>query len=272
MKRWVIGLLFPESDDEILEMDSKAEVKDLCKWFQVIKRELDSKNMPYVFYYDSDNMETFARKVKELYSDIYLDDSLVQLRRLLGARSQNIKSGRQLFQPECYYVPWNIHKLEFEVAPNLLKVLMEKKLEENEIDAYLLSFVKSDKYKRDVIPIVKDALHVPEMPQMAIVQYCHPISSFIGIIRSKNSARIFSLRDVTKFERTNYIYHPTGQRIYLEKEHAQYWYYDFFHKDNYEHYEVFDCETLMHIAEADINGILDEEKRDPNKSLKRYIR
>ena len=272
MKRWVIGLLFPETDDEILDVDSKMEVKDFCKWLQEIKYELDSRAVSYVFYYDSDNIETFARKVHEMYSDIYLDDSLTQLRRLLGARSKNIKCGKGLYQPDCCYTLWNIYKSEFEIAPNLLKVLTEKKNEENEVDAYLLSFIKSDRYKRDVLPVIKDALHVAQMPKMTIVQYCHPIGSFVSIIRSEKTVRIFSLRDVTKFERTNYIYLPTGQRIYWERDKKRYWYYDFFHKDNYEHYEVFDDVTLRHIAEADINGNLDEKKCDPKKNLKRYIK
>ena len=48
MKRWVIGLLFPETDDEILDVDSKMEVKDFCKWLQEIKYELDSRAVSYV--------------------------------------------------------------------------------------------------------------------------------------------------------------------------------------------------------------------------------
>lgn len=269
-KSWIIGLLFPETDEEVLEFDSQAEITNLCHNLMEIKGELDSKRVSYQFYYDSENMKAFVHKINDLFGDIYLNDSLAQLRRIVGNRSRNIKNGESLFQTDCCYIPWNMLTHKFDDAPNLLKVLSEENLNENN-DAYLLSLQKADKYKRDYIPVIKDALHIIDMPKLVLVKYCHPVCTFLNVIQDEIKSRKFSLRDVARFERTKFVYNPTGQRIYFEKECSRYWYYDFFHKGKGAHYEVFDCTSFKHIAEADMDGNLDETKRDANKSIKKYV-
>lgn len=60
------------------------------------------------------------------------------------------------------------------------------------------------------------------------------------------------------------------QRIYRKKSDGSYWYFDFFHKDNKLHYEVFDSEG-KHMGEADMNGIVNYSKKDSNKLIVNLI-
>ena len=55
-------------------------------------------------------------------------------------------------------------------------------------------------------------------------------------------------------------------RIYRNLTSGDYWYYDYFHKDNKEHFEVFDA-TGHHKGEANVNGVIDTTKRDSSKSI-----
>lgn len=72
------------------------------------------------------------------------------------------------------------------------------------------------------------------------------------------------LRDRVRFARTNQI--NGGRRVYKEVETGYYWYVDNLHFGTSAHLEVFDP-CGMHIGEADVQGTLDETKRDPTKRM-----
>ena len=69
---------------------------------------------------------------------------------------------------------------------------------------------------------------------------------------------------MNEFERTNFLH--AKMRIYKNLSSGDYWYYDYFHKDNKEHFEVFDS-TGHHKGEANMNGVIDTTKRDSSKSI-----
>lgn len=75
--------------------------------------------------------------------------------------------------------------------------------------------------------------------------------------------------DTKRFARTNKIYDK--QSIYKEIATNFYWYYDYFHKDNKEHFEVFD-RTGNHLGEASNNGVIDFSKADSTKSIKSILK
>ena len=71
----------------------------------------------------------------------------------------------------------------------------------------------------------------------------------------------FSLDDESRFNRTNYV--VQGQTVRYEFGRRRHWYLDNLHKD---HYEVFD-HNGDHLGEADLDGVMRTDSRDPNKKL-----
>ena len=51
MKEYHIGLLFPETPEEILEFDEESKIRDICNWMQMVKSDLRRTKANYTFYY-----------------------------------------------------------------------------------------------------------------------------------------------------------------------------------------------------------------------------
>lgn len=262
-------LLFPALEDEILALgDDISKYENICKDLKAIKSIISD----YKLYYDSSNLEMFVSNSEQLFSDRkYLKNPINQLRKLLGPTAVNV-SKIPVFNKDCAYYTWRLHEGCVLVAMDLFKNAIEKSIS-SQIDSstVIVSFLDNDGNYRDILPIIKDAHHIPNLPIMRNLLYFNPARTFIEWYNAKKSDRQFSLLNTSLFERTSYIYQPSKQRIYKEKNSGRFWYYDFYHKGNKEHYEVFDV-VGNHFAEADSNGILDESKRDSAKSIKDYIK
>lgn len=263
-------LLFPESDDEILALgEDISKYENICKDLNAIKSIIVSD---YKFYYDSSNLEMFVSKSEQLLTDRrYLKNPINQLRELLGRTAVNV-SKTPVFNKDCVYYTWHLHEGCALVAMNLFKNAAEKNISSQiGTSAAVVSFLDNDGNHRDILPVIKDAHHIHNLPIMRNLLYFNPARTFIEWYNAKKSNRQFSLLDISLFERTSYIYPPSKQRIYKEKKSGRFWYYDFYHKGNKEHYEVFDI-FGNHFAEADSNGVIDESKRDSAKSIRDYIK
>lgn len=70
------------------------------------------------------------------------------------------------------------------------------------------------------------------------------------------------LKDTKKFRKTSRNW--DGQSIYHEIHTKRYWYLDNLHKN---HFEVFDSTGKNHLGIADLEGNIDETKKDPNRSI-----
>jgi hypothetical protein len=76
------------------------------------------------------------------------------------------------------------------------------------------------------------------------------------------------LRDKQRFQKTSF--RCQGRAIYSEVATDRYWYVDNLHFGKSAHLEVFN-QAKSHVGEADIEGNIDESKRDQNKRLDRYL-
>ena len=73
----------------------------------------------------------------------------------------------------------------------------------------------------------------------------------------------------------NQDYRPTTmkwgkQRIYQRIEDGNYWYFDFYHRENKIHYEVFDV-AGSHLGEANAEGALVVGTADAKKSISKIL-
>lgn len=260
MEQLNIFLLFPESDDEILAYgDDYIIYSGIPKDLVLIKSIV--QNGCYRFFYDSENIVAFCNKAKQLCSDVYLHNLKEQLLNLLRKNAINV-SKQQLFKTDCFYYQWN----ELDASVCLRKDRLVKSAFECGEKTIILSFLYQDSWHRGILPIIKDAAHYQELPILSNIPYFNPIGTFVEWYNARLSNRPFQLSDIFRFERTNKVWDRSKQRIYKEKETDRYWYYDFFHGENKEHYEVFDA-MGNHIGEADCNGIVDTSKKDNNKSI-----
>lgn len=270
MKEYHIGFIFPSTDEEILEIDSLEVVQEMSKSLLEIKSLMKDNKVHFTFYYNRENLEAFVRQILELDKAPYLENALTQIRRFFNVCSRDTSATTGLYQSDCTYVVWNINQSETEPATNMIKTLADNN--RGNSCACMISLKISDDYQRDIVPIIVDAIHLSEMPQLSLVQYFHPIGSFTEEVNNDINQRNFTLRNVVKFDRTCYTYKPSRQRIYQSKETHDFWYYDFFHHTKNEHYEVFDSVSYSHIGEADMDGVVHPEKKDPKKSIKKYIK
>lgn len=267
MERLNIFLLFPELDEEILSLgENKDLYEDIPKQLTLIRKLI--KNTDYQFFYDANNVSAFCKKALLLTSgEHYLGKLNTQILAMLDKRATMVVNvSLPDYAHGCYQ--WDSGSASVESRNNhLFEYATEKFIEREGENTIIISLLYEDPWERGIMPMLKDAPNSPELPLLLRIPYFSPINTFIEWYRSKESNRTFSLHDMNRFERTTYIRKESKQRIYLEKGSSHYWYYDYYHKDNKEHYEVFDS-CGNHIGEADMNGNLDESKRDNKKSIK----
>lgn len=261
MEKLNIFLIFPASDDEILALgDDVNKYKEIVEDLDRIKQLIGNE---YQFFYEAKNISAFCTKATQLIKGEYLGNIKTQLQRLLNKRAANV-SEQPLSQSDCCYFQWNDSTICIS-KEHILSSATEKYIVEKE-QTIVISFLCGDPWNRGVLPMIKDAPHHPELPVISNIPYFNPVGTFVEWYKARTAHRTISLSDVTKFERTKKIWERTGQRIYKERETGRYWYYDFYHKDNKEHYEVFDSRG-DHLGEADTNGHLDMLKKDNSKSI-----
>ena len=111
--------------------------------------------------------------------------------------------------------------------------------------------------------LFQDAIQEANYPQTFIKIPCfHTIRELMTYAQEQGFFN-FSLKDCNRFEKCSGIGPIQGATVYKEKASGRYWYIDMLHKT---HYEVFDCRG-RHWGEADMNGELNQNKKDENKTI-----
>lgn len=269
MKGLNIFLLFPQTDEEIISFgDEKDAYRRVPGQLSQIKDLI--KDQEYTLFYDAVNIAAFCDKAGQLCNGQYLDNIKTQLLGILSRSSINV-SQTPLFKTDCRYYQW-IDKDPYVNlnTGNLIRSAAERYGTDNRRDTVIISFLADDPWHRDIMPVIKEASHYAGLPVLYNIPYFNPIGTFIEWHRIKSSEKTFHLSDVSRFERTKFLYRKAKQRIYREKATDRYWYYDYFHKDNKEHYEVYDS-LGQHVGEADTDGVIDVSKKDPKKTISGII-
>lgn len=263
-----IFLLFPQTDDDILAFDEEKLYKDIPEQLFYISKVLKQYQVSYRLLYDSKDIASFCDKAEEICSGEYLGKIRNQILNLLGRGAVDL-NGKRCYKTDCCYNKWVDSSVEL-VENTIFRSATEYFIENKDEKTVIVSLLNKDVWHRDIMPIIKDAKHYDNLPILCNIPYFNPANTFIEWCNTNISNHSFSLLNVSVFERTNKIYPISKRRIYLEKQTGRYWYYDYFHKDNKEHYEVFD-KNGKHVGEADRNGNVDESKYDKGKTIKNFI-
>lgn len=219
--------------------------------------------------YDKETVLLFIEEqdaCKELISDIAASLDIEDFRQIANAWQDNSIQIR-----DYRYIEWNWESGCIEVSGYGLAEITERKiLAENNLFLYF-DLEANITRNRPFIPVLKDALHIARLPILQCIDTVRDIEGLQTWLY-KNFPDRFSLQNTNRFERTNHIYTPSKQRIYKETQTGYYWYFDFYHRENKIHFEVFDSTGGNHLGEADSNGNIDTSKADNNRSIEDYLR
>lgn len=259
-------IIFPDSDEDFISLGD-----DILAYMAIPKQLLEiketfPKNTFYTLFYSASNIHSFCNKADIICGGKYLEQINSQIKNLIGNHSCNVDV---TIRPKVnYYYRWNLDNPSNNTYENSNLIISATQTYGNSTTKVAIVSFKESEWNRDVLPIITDAKHIKELPIISNIPYFYPYYSFIEWYKENSNNRTFSLLNVDEFERTNYLHDK--MRIYRNLSSGDYWYYDYFHKDNKEHFEVFDA-TGHHKGEANINGVIDTTKRDSSKSIAKVI-
>jgi hypothetical protein len=244
------------------DSDPLQQIEEAAKQLSICLNWIRNQNSFNAFY-DGDSFRALANNAEEFQEFLESNSTHLDIMECFN-HAQNWQDDR--FQKsDCRYMLWEYNTGCTEVTGACISELAERKLLAH---ASRLVFINLGAIKttRSFLPVFKDALHLPTLPQFINIEH----------IRDKEELELwfhshspdFSLTDQKYFERTNYIWPSSGQRIYREIATQHYWYFDFYHKT---HYEVFDSTGKRHLGEADLSGILDTQKSSLTKKIDNLI-
>ena len=256
---------FPETDDDFIRIGDDPETyKYLIEEVAVIKKQLKA-NKEFELWYDLNNVQLFLAKAESLIDGKYLAKCRTQLQTLFGNSSQNINNPFHR-KNDCIYVNWNIN-LTFNYANPIFSEASEAKWHEGHDKTIIINISNAYITNRENVHVIIDAIHHKELPKFITIPIVNNEIEFSEWhIMVLNSG--FSLKGNRHFSMTPFLW--IKQHIYLENSTGNYWYYDYFHKDNKIHFEVFDP-TGIHLGEANIAGILDSSKACNTKRIDHLI-
>ena len=259
---------FPENENDFFKIGEEVEnYTTQIEEIALIKKKLKDDAANFELFYDKNNLESFVQKADTMTDGCYLGNIKSQLRRIIGIKSTDI-SEPVLRKNDCHYLSWEIRDFSItQLHPCLIEAAESKNLNSNNEHTIIINLFDAFKSSRDSIHVIKDAVHYPELPILVAVPLVNGLNEFLSWF-SLFINTAFSLRDSIKFQRTNFRWNL--QCIYREISTGNYWYFDYFHKDNKVHYEVFNSEG-NHIGEATEVGILDRSKASKEKKITNII-
>lgn len=131
-------------------------------------------------------------------------------------------------------------------------------LEKQKLDFVCIDSVQHTDQRFVLFLDAKQDLSYPK--SFHIIPCFQTLEDLMGYAGQKNLFS-FSLTDKNRFTKTA-INPQKGAPVYKEIATGRLWYKDTFHRD---HYEVFDKLGKDHLGEADMNGVLDTNKKDCSK-------
>lgn len=197
------------------------------------------------------------RQSKQKSIRLWIERSLANEPPYSNWKDKHVIDDRIGALPNVYY-EWNINN---QTVTNLGHELrsMWWHMKAEQLDFCIMTVIPQPKNK---VVMFEDSYTDDNLPKSfesvrcfgdydSFMNYCKQI----GIVR-------FSLHDTCFFKHEHDIFNVKGAEVFREIATGRLWYKDTFHKD---HYEIFDFRGRKHVAEADLNGIVDLSKADDTK-------
>lgn len=260
-------LLLPETDAafEMLHQNPDSYREIITQLF-AIKQKLKAQDGFHV-YYDSANISKFIQAATGYIPDPHLAGIKGQLYHILKYISTDVNL--PVFRNyQHVYANWQI-SVSVLSSPFVVAESAESKIADNDNEKTIcLCLGNSLNSERDELHVIKDSIGESSLPVLITIGACSCDVSFVRWVVTLPIGK-FSLRINQQYEPLEKFWKK--ERIYRHKATGNHWYFDFFHKDNKIHYEVFDSTGDVYLGEADENGNMKPGTNVGNRKISNII-
>lgn len=248
------------------QFNSIQEFKNAIISMNAIFSLIEEKKKNSVFFQDSwlfqaDYMalkeEIFQSSFKKINPHLQLD-----FKRFLkeGIKAKDWRAERIHSSNDIFTCPI----LDNFVTDSSLAEVAERKLQTPDIQRVLINFIESKFKNYSQITVFKNDLEKENPIKLDCLDSKQEFEKWFG-----NEELELILNDKKRFKKTKFIFEKSGKGtpIYKEEQTGNYWYADYFHKDNKFHFEVFNPQKI-HLGEADLEGKLIPNSADSKKDGK----
>jgi hypothetical protein len=265
------------------ELEFVSAIKDFIEIFKLLNKKTNNKQV----YKETSKLFVNYNAIREsnfsASLNIIKDKSLKQAFVEIVFNKQNPKEWRkeQLHSPDDLFDYFN-NETSKNVTDTSLAEVSERSLRNKDSIYLVINFKNSpfnllhpDIKECCIIPIIKNndetqpikldgiASHFALQNWLEVKLSLSRIEyDFLSRYPPKDQQTI--LRDTQRFQKTQNLY--DGRSVYREIQSDWYWYVDNFHYGQASHIEVFNAQG-NHIGESDLEGNIDETKKDSNKMI-----
>jgi len=232
-------LFLPETDNEILEI--VTDYQNFQSSFKFLVQEVQKTELELT--YQPENIKIFCAKIENCIEPEHTKNRTKrnsienQFRYILNKRCTE---HNEKFDSQYIYFQW-LYSDNFKIlqTSSYLSKVAERCYDFRKESNIVLNIQKAIPTDRSNIVIFRDDYKDISPNEFIHLEYITDVGDF-ELWWHTNHIKTFSLKDTKRFKTTKYK--RIKQRIYQEVETFYFWYFDFYHKDNRIHYEVFDKE------------------------------
>lgn len=261
-------LYFPDTDVAFQNLHNNPDsYTEIVKELYAVKFKL-KQNTAYEIYYDSANVSNFLDVAKGFVTDPYLTGIKNQLLIIIG------KTGRNVNLPnfrnhQFTYANWTLTNMSVFSSPFVIAESAEDSLKDSATERTIcICLGNSVSVEREEMHIIKDVIHLTAFPNLINVT---ATNSDIGFVKWMTTLPVgkFLLKGNLDYEPLEKFWKK--ERIYRHIPTGYLWYFDFNHKDNKIHYEVFDSTGNAHLGEVDENGSMEVGTESNTKKISNIL-
>lgn len=256
-------ILLPEGNAVLDIPQTKEALGGLFAPLMRVKEFARMQGINLRVFFDQENIIRFKTDVGQLVDDgTYLDKPITILRSFVRSHSTDVNK-ELLIDADCSYIRWDTITCTADAdAPLIVKSSFE-----SPGAPCVLSLSPKMPTDYNKVSLIKDSAYCESLPELKNIPLFFSADECIEWLSSLLEGH-FSLMGNNAFTPTTY--HWNNQRIYEKVADRTYWYFDFFHRENKIHYEVFNHEG-DHLGEAAEDGVLVNGTVDHNKSIRHIL-
>lgn len=260
-------LYFPDSEVAFQNLSANPDsYNKIIRELKLIKKELKN-NSDYELNYDQTNISEFLEIANGLVKEEYLGSIKKQLHTIIGYKNNNVTLPK-LRNNQAVYANWSID-FNVIVTPSVIAEAAEASKKDSKSEKTIcICLGDSLNVIREELHVIKDAIYINKLPDLIHVVATNNNSGFVKWITTlpEGKFRLKGNNDFQPLDRFRF-----SERIYKHKASGNLWYFDWYHRKNKIHYEVFDSTGNKHLGEFDSDGNLIEGTADPSKTIGEII-
>lgn len=257
-----IFILFPESEVDIFRYASEPFlVENLSTTILRIREYLRDNEIEFSFVYDSSILKTYINDVCILCDDKLIESESQKIVVALGRNSIDISKNNNS-EPTHRHFFWNRSLLN--IVPHSCLLIQNARFFES---VGIFSFRSEDESLHSEIINIEDDGYSNDLPLLTKMRLFNSKVECIDWINSFIDHR-FHLTNNKCFLKMPFRRGP--KNYFKELATGHYWCYDYFHRDNKQHFEVFD-KNGDHLCEANMEGQHIDNTKDSSKNIKNIL-